>query len=68
MQRHDGAQLTIRRDIVGGDKARVRVTEIDPTGKTIRESDLSLGQRSMKDETGGYRISCSNGWAFPGCR
>lgn len=55
MQRHDGAQLTIRRDIVGGDKARVRVTEIDSTGKTIRESDLSLGQRSMKDETGGYQ-------------
>ena len=55
MQRHDGAQLTIRRDIVGGDKARVRVTEIDATGKTIRESDLSLGQRSMKDETGGYQ-------------
>lgn len=55
MQRHDGAQLTIRRDIVGGDKARVRVTEIDASGKTIRESDLSLGQRSMKDETGGYQ-------------
>ena len=55
VRRHDGAALTIRREIVGGDKTRVHVIEIDGEGKTIRESQLSVSQRSMKDETGGFQ-------------
>ena len=53
--RHDNARLTIRRAIVGGDRTRVTVTEIAPDGTVQRESDLSVTQRTMKDETGGFQ-------------
>ena len=65
VRRDDGAHLTIRRDIVGGDKTRVHVTEIDPNGKTIPRATCRFGQRSIKDETGGFQHFLFEGVGLP---
>ena len=64
-RRHDAAEVTIRRAIVGGDRTRVTVTEIKPDGSVLRQSDLSVTQRTMKDETGGFQHFLFEWLGFP---